>query len=91
MCVTDAADIAELAGAPGSNLAPEQAGAAALHDGLGVADLLLLDALPLRSATSVDKLSVVAGLGAASVLAGLGRLELLGLAQRLANGWKRSN
>ncbi|PYI66619.1 DNA-protecting protein DprA [Arthrobacter livingstonensis] len=91
VCVTDAADIAELAGVAGSNLAIEQEAAPALHDGLGVEDLLLLDALPLRSATSVDKLSVVAGLGTATVLAGLGRLELLGLAQRLANGWKRNS
>jgi DNA processing protein len=89
VCVTDAADIAELAGEAGSNLVPEQRGAPALHDGLGVEDLLLLDALPLHSATSVDKLSVVAGLGTASVLAGLGRLELLGLARRLDTGWKR--
>lgn len=91
VCVTDAADIAELAGAAGANLAPEQEGAAALHDGLGVEDLLLLDALPLRSATTADKLSVVAGLGTASVLAGLGRLELLGLAQRQGGGWKRGS
>jgi DNA processing protein len=90
VCVTDAADIAELAGAAGTNLAVEQVGPPALHDGLGVEDLLLLDALPLHSATTVDKLSVVAGLGAATVLAGLGRLELSGLAQRLNNGWKRS-
>ncbi|MGA7203187.1 MAG: DNA-processing protein DprA [Specibacter sp.] len=90
VCVTDAADIAELAGVSGVNLAVEQEGPRALHDGLGVEDLLLLDALPLHSATSVDKLQVVAGLGAATVLAGLGRLELLGLAQRLNNGWRRS-
>jgi len=90
VCVTDAADIAELAGAVGTNLAVEQEGAPALHDGLGVEDLLLMDALPLRSATTVDKLCVVAGLGAASVLAGLGRLELQGLAQRANNGWKRN-
>ncbi|WP_154605618.1 DNA-processing protein DprA [Arthrobacter sp. AQ5-05] len=91
VCVTDAADIAELAGAVGTNLAVEQEGAPALHDGLGVADLLLLDALPLRSTTTVDKLSVVAGLGTAAVLAGLGRLELLGLAQRANSGWKRNS
>ncbi|WP_104088086.1 DNA-processing protein DprA [Arthrobacter sp. GMC3] len=90
VCVTDAADVAELAGAAGTNLAAEPEGAPALHDGLGVEDLLLLDALPMRSATTVDKLSVVAGLGVASVLAGLGRLELLGLAQRANSGWKRN-
>jgi len=89
VCVTDAAEIAELAGAAGNNLAPEPDAATALHDGLGVEDLLLLDALPLRSATSPEKLSVVAGLGMATVLAGLGRLELMGLARRATNGWQR--
>ncbi|ALE06400.1 DNA processing protein DprA [Arthrobacter sp. ERGS1:01] len=89
VCVTDAADIAELAGVSGANLVHEPESAPALHDGLGVADLLLLDALPLHSASTVEKISVVAGLGAASVLAGLGRLELMGLAQRSPSGWKR--
>ncbi|MGO4383483.1 DNA-processing protein DprA [Specibacter sp. RAF43] len=89
VCVTDAADVAELAGAPGVNLAAERAAAPAPHDGLGVEDLLLMDALPLHSATTIDKLSVVAGLGTATVLAGLGRLELLRLARRVNNGWQR--
>ena len=52
-------------------------------------DLLLLDALPLRSVTSVEKLSVVAGLAQDSVRAGLGRLGLLGLAVPERGGWKR--
>jgi DNA processing protein len=47
---------------------------------LTLEDLILLDALPLRSTTSVEKLSAVAGLGQDSVRAGLGRLGLLGLA-----------
>ncbi|MHA7303993.1 DNA-processing protein DprA [Arthrobacter sp. TMN-49] len=90
VCVTDAGDIAELAGAMGENLAPEPQTQAALYDGLGTSDLLLLDALPLRTATTVEKLCVVAGLSAATVLAGLGRLEALGLAVGVAGGWKRS-
>lgn len=91
VCVTDAADVAELAGAPGTQLTPEQLGAPAVHDGLGVEDLMLMDALPLRSITSVEKLAIVAGIGATAVLAGLGRLELLGLAERANSGWKRRN
>lgn len=89
VCVTDASDIAELAGAMGENLAPEPLAQTALYDGLGTSDLLLLDALPLRMSTSVEKLCVVAGLSAATVLAGLGRLEALGLAESVAGGWKR--
>lgn len=90
VCVVDAADVAELAGAPGSNLATEPEGQAALYDGLSSADLMILDALPLRSRTTLTKLCTVAGLGTAQVLAGLGRLEALGLAQRLEGDWKRA-
>ncbi|AIY00756.1 DNA protecting protein DprA [Arthrobacter sp. PAMC 25486] len=89
VCVTDAADIAELAGAAGENLRPDQPVEAAIYDGLGTSDLLLLDALPLRTATTLDKLCVVAGLSPATVLSGLGRLESLGLAERVGGGWKR--
>ena len=91
VCVTDAADIAELAGAVGENLGPDHAVERALHDGLGTADLLLLDALPLRTATTLEKLCVVAGLSPSTVLSGLGRLESLGLAERTAGGWKRGS
>ncbi|MNL80645.1 hypothetical protein D3C87_2075530 [compost metagenome] len=60
-----------------------------MHDGLSLEDLILLDALPLRSTSSVEKLTVVAGLSADSVRAGLGRLGLLGLAGSEGGGWKR--
>lgn len=89
VCVTDAADIAELAGTAGENLHAGQPVEAAIYDGLGTSDLLLLDALPLRTATTLDKLCVVAGLSPATVLSGLGRLESLGLAERAGGGWKR--
>ena len=51
------------------------------HDGLTLEDLILLDALPLRTTSSVEKLAAVAGLSPESVRAGLGRLGLLGLAE----------
>ena len=89
VCVTDAAEVAELAGPSGSDLPEPRHGQAAVQDGLTLEDLILLDALPLRSTTSVEKLSVVAGLGQDSVRAGLGRLGLLGLAVSERGGWKR--
>ncbi|AUZ35100.1 DNA-protecting protein DprA [Arthrobacter sp. PGP41] len=89
VCVTDAAEVAELAGPSGSSLPEVRQGQAAVQDGLTLEDLILLDALPLRSTTSVEKLSVVAGLGQESVRAGLGRLGLLGLAVSERGGWKR--
>jgi DNA processing protein len=89
VCVTDAAEIAELASPSGTALPEQRHGGAQVQDGLTLEDLILLDALPLRSTTSVEKLSAVAGLGQESVRAGLGRLGLLGLAVSERGGWKR--
>ena len=61
------------------------------HDGLTLEDLILLDALPLRTTSTVEKLATVAGLSPESVRAGLGRLGLLGLAESHRGGWKRSS
>ena len=90
ICVTDAAEIAELASPSGESLPDARAGRSADHDGLTLEDLILLDALPLRSTSSVEKPSSVAGLGVESVRAGLGRLNLLGLAESGGGGWKRT-
>jgi DNA processing protein len=90
VCVTDAAEIAELAAPSGGALTEPRTASGAVHDGLTLEDLILLDALPLRSTSSVDKLCAVAGLGPESVRAGLGRLGLLGLAAAERGGWKRA-
>lgn len=89
VCVTDAAEVAELAGPSGTAMPEPRPTQPAVQDGLTLEDLILLDALPLRSTTSVEKLSSVAGLGPESVRAGLGRLGLLGLAVSERGGWKR--
>lgn len=90
VCVTDAGEIAELAAPSGESLVEAKVGPHADHDGLTLEDLILLDALPLRSTSSVEKLCTVAGLGVDSVRAGLGRLGFLGLAESERGGWKRS-
>lgn len=90
VCVTDAGEIVELAAPSGQSLPEFRDGGSAVHDGLTMEDLILLDALPLRSTSSVEKLCSVAGLGPESVRAGLGRLGLLGLAVSESGGWKRS-
>jgi DNA processing protein len=89
VCVTDAAEIAELAAPSGAGLPQPRRAEAEVQDGLTLEDLILLDALPLRSMTSVEKLCSVAGLSQESVRAGLGRLGLLGLAVSERGGWKR--
>lgn len=90
ICVTDAGEIAELAAPSGESLSEPRDGGNAVHDGLTLEDLIVLDALPLRSTSSVEKLCSVAGLGPEAVRAGLGRLGLLGLAESQSGGWKRS-
>lgn len=101
VCVTDAAEVAELA-APlgkvpggsggGGDGHGHRSDAPAQHDGLAVEDLLLLDALPLRAGSPPEKLAAVAGLSLPAVRAGLGRLELEGLAQRAGTDtWRRRN
>lgn len=90
VCVTDAGEIAELASPSGESLPEPRTGRAEVQDGLTLEDLILLDALPLRTISTVEKLATVAGLSADSVRAGLGRLGLLGLAESHRGGWKRS-
>lgn len=90
VCVTDAGEIAELAAPSGESLPEARTGRAAVQDGLTLEDLILLDALPLRTTSSVEKLTAVAGLSADSVRAGLGRLGLMGLAESHGGGWKRA-
>lgn len=89
VCVTDAAEIVELAAPSGTGLPQQRQAGMEVQDGLTLEDLILLDALPLRSTTSVEKLCSVAGLSQESVRAGLGRLGLLGLAVSERGGWKR--
>jgi DNA processing protein len=90
ICVTDAGEIAELASPSGESLPEDRTGRAEVQDGLTLEDLILLDALPLRTTSTVEKLTSVAGLSADSVRAGLGRLGLLGLTESHRGGWKRS-
>lgn len=52
------------------------------QDSLGAEDLMIFDALPVRQGFDVSRLSRLAGLPARTVLAGLGRLEVLGLAHK---------
>ncbi|MEC3850167.1 DNA-protecting protein DprA [Paenarthrobacter ureafaciens] len=90
VCVTDVGEVAELSGRSGEWMAADKETPAGPQDGLSLEDLILLDALPLRSASSVDKLATVAGLSPDAVRAGLGRLGLLGLASSERGAWKRS-
>lgn len=94
VCVTDAAEVAELAGALAQDLAPEvpaAVGAAtAPYDDLDPVETRAWDALPLRSGASTESVARSAGLAVPDAVAALGRLEVRALAERVAGGWRRA-
>lgn len=88
VCVTDAAEVAELAGSA-SDAAPEREGEARLGDGLGPLGRRLWDALPVRSSASVESVARAAGVSMDEAMGGLGHLELVGAVRRVGGGWRR--
>lgn len=88
VCVTGADEVHELAGAAGS-LALEPATPRRDTDGLDEVQRRTLDALPVRRPARVVGLARTAGLTPEEVEAGLGVLELRGLARRADGGWVR--
>lgn len=89
ICVTSAAELAELCGPIGEYIAEELPIPTRVQDGLDQRDLRVFDALELRKKSGLQTLSKNAGLDPETVLASLGRLELRGLAMRQGGGWRR--
>lgn len=89
VCVTDAAEVVDLLGTVGADLAPEKVGAAVPTDDLPAHVRAVAEAMPLSKAVTVDRLCAVAGQDAATVMAALSTLELRGLVQRVDGGWSR--
>jgi DNA processing protein len=91
VAVTDPAEVVELVGRIGVDAAPRPVGAVrAGWDDLDADARQVLEALPKTRGSAVAKIAVVAGLGQDSVRANLGRLSLLGLAERDGAGWRRA-
>ncbi|GAB3157435.1 DNA-processing protein DprA [Myceligenerans halotolerans] len=89
VCVTDAAEAAELAGDL-SDAAPVRSGERRPGDGLDPLAKSVLDALPVRRAVPVESVARVAGLGVDETRAKLGRLLLAGLAEKEGANWRRA-
>ncbi len=89
--VTDAAEVADLIGAIGDDLAPDKHGPQRASDALDEVAMRVWQSLPgsESGAMSVDRLTRVAGLGAMEALSALGRLDAAGQAQRKGSGWVR--
>lgn len=87
---TDAASSRALGAAPGTGSAPgTESLAGRIHDHLTVEELLVYEALPLRSPVPVDRLCAVAGLGPGTVMGTLKRLQRQNLAEQREAGWRR--
>ena len=86
--VTDAGDVLDLVGALGEDAAPLRRGEERPLDALGGDVLRVFEALPARRAAGVDRLVQLAGLPATTLLACLGELAELGLAECRSGGWR---
>ncbi|GAB4084934.1 DNA-processing protein DprA [Myceligenerans cantabricum] len=90
VCVTDAAEAAELAGPLTGDAPPARRGERRPGDGLDPVARRVLDALPVRRPVPVESVGRVAGLGADETRAKLGRLLLAGLAEKQGASWRRA-
>lgn len=88
VCVTDAAEAAELAGELTSDAVHAPITEARPEDDLDPAARRVLDALPVRQAAPIESVATVAGLSIPEVRANLGRLLLAGLAEKDAGRWR---
>ena len=94
VCVTDVAEVRELAGIIGSGvLAVADAArsaddrAARPHDALDPLSRRVLDALSRRTTTELDRVASLAGVTVAEARGALGVLELAGWVARRGAGW----
>ncbi len=88
--VTDAAEVADLVGRIGEDIAPVKRGEVRPEDALEPETRRVWQWLRPRRSSSVDELMVRSGLGLSEVLVALSELEQLGLAEHLLDGWKRA-
>lgn len=88
VCVTDAAEAAELVGDVGEG-APERRGETRPGDDLDAAGKAVLDALPVRKAAHERSIARAAGLALGDTTGALGLLQLMGLAEQKDGGWRR--
>ncbi|KNX37575.1 DNA-processing protein DprA [Luteipulveratus halotolerans] len=87
--VTDAAEVAELLGVIGEDLAPVRRGEHRPEDDLEGPARRLWEHLPTVRPGTVDRLAHTSGLTAPEVMAALGELNLRGMAERWSGGWRK--
>ncbi|MDO5501682.1 MAG: DNA-processing protein DprA [Actinomycetia bacterium] len=88
--VTDAAEVAELVGRMGFDLAPVKRGQSRATDALEEFDRIVYEALPMTKFIDVDALSASVNGAVMTVRAALGRLGLQGFAENDGgDGWRK--
>jgi DNA processing protein len=86
--VTCGADVVELVGAMGADLAPRPPAKPAPRDGLSPLARRVLDGMPAVAAIQPDRIAVNAGVPVIDVLRCLPALELHGFVRAAADGWR---
>ena len=86
--VTRVAEIIEVVGSIGDDLAPRPEGPGSPRDGLEPVAVQVLDGLPTVGAVSPDRIAVAAGVPPLTVLRCLPGLELRGLVEATPAGWQ---
>jgi DNA processing protein len=85
--VTDAAEVVEMVGEIGADLAPARRGHALPRDRLAPAAARVLDALPARGEAAAETVAAAAGAGVPDTLGRLHELRALGFVERTDTGW----
>jgi DNA processing protein len=88
VCVTDAAEVLDLVGSVGEDLAPARPGPVVETDRLEPATREVLEAIPARGGASTAKIALTVGIELDAALSRLGALAAAGFIQRADRGWK---
>lgn len=88
LLVTSGAHVVEAVGRLGEDLAPPTEGPSSPRDGLSDVAVRVLDACPVRTGVSPERLAAVAGCDVLDVLRVLPALELADLVQWTGTGWR---
>lgn len=86
-CVTDAAEVIEVVGRIGADLAPERRGEVDPRDALRPEPRTVLEAIPARGSCTPDRLARLTGVDPRRLLGILGELEAAGWVDRDEGGW----
>jgi DNA processing protein len=98
VCVTDAAEVVELVGELGVDLAPDTSGGPTVEGGQGAPPpgleprhAQVFEALPLRGRASAEGIARTAGVGLSEATIALAFLELAGHVQCQGGTWRRTD